>query len=75
MLIDDRPGPEPDPDPIHVDWRLCFWIALTLVLFVAAGAVPPLPGLAFALAGLAATLKVLVVATGGWSSGLRDWHQ
>lgn len=77
MLIDtrDRPEPEPGPDPIEIDWRLAFWIASCLVLFVAAASVPPLLGVVLALAGVYATFKILIVATGGWGTGLHDWRQ
>ena len=77
MLIDtrDRPDPEPSPEPIEIDWRLAFWIAACLVLFIAAASVPPLPGVALAFAGVYATFKILVVATGGWGTGLHDWRQ
>lgn len=77
MLIDTRgrPDPEPPPDPIEIDWRLVFWIACCLVLLISAASVPPLPGLALALAGVYATFKVLVVATGGYGRGLTDWRQ
>ena len=72
---DGDPDPEPAPEPIHIDWRLVFWISSCLVLFVAAASVPPLVGVVLALAGLYATFKVLVVATGGYGTGLREWHQ
>ena len=77
MLIDtrDQPEREPSPEPIEIDWRLAFWIATCLGLFVAAASDPPLPGVALALAGVYATFKILVVATGGWGTGLHDWRQ
>ncbi|MDQ4049146.1 MAG: hypothetical protein M3131_07180 [Actinomycetota bacterium] len=77
MLIDtrDRPDPEPSPEPIEIDWRLVFWIAACLVLLVSAASVPRLPGVVLALAGVYATFKVLVVATGGYGTGLHDWRQ
>jgi hypothetical protein len=75
MLIDTRPQPEPAPEPIEVDWRLCFWIALTLALFVGAGSVPPLLGVVLAIAGVCTTGKVLLVGTATDGRGLRDWRQ
>ena len=77
MLIDTRGQPEPDPgpEPLEIDWKLAFWITACLVLFVAAGSVPPLAGVPLALAGVYATFKILIVATGGWGTGLHDWRQ
>jgi len=77
MLIDtrDRPDPEPEPEPLEVNWRLVFWIALTLTLFLAAKEVPSLLGVVFAFAGLCTTFKILEVVTGGWGTGLREWRQ
>ncbi len=77
MLIDTRgqPDPEPRPEPLEINWRLAFWIASCLVLFIAAASVPPLPGVALAVAGVYATFKILVVATGGYGTGLHDWRQ
>ena len=73
MLIDTRDRPE--PEPIKINWRLAFWIASCLVLFVAAARAAPLPGVGLALAGAYATFKILCVATGGYGRGLHDWHQ
>lgn len=77
MLIDTRgrPDPEPPPDPIEIDWRLAFWIVACLVLFIGAASAPSLLGVVLALAGVYATFKILVVATGGWGTGLHDWRQ
>lgn len=79
MLIDTRDRDEPDDEPPHeplgVDWALCGWIAATLVLFLAAGWVPPLIGLVLALAGLWTTFRILMHVTGGWGSGIGDWRQ
>lgn len=77
MLIDTRgrPDPEPAPEPIEIDWRLAFWICCCLVLFVAASWAPSLLGVPLAMAGVYATFKILVVATGGWGTGLHDWRQ
>ena len=77
MLIDTRgdPEPEPGPEPIEIDWRLALWIAACLVLFIGAASVPPLFGVFLALAGVYATFKILIVATGGYGTGLHDWRQ
>jgi hypothetical protein len=77
MLIDSNEPRVPDhsPEPVELDWRLWSWVALSVVLFVAAGSVTGPVAPLLALVGFTCALKALETFAGRYGHGLQEWRQ
>ena len=75
MLIDTRiPPPSPDRAAWEPNWRLCGWVALTVLAFVVANAVGGLAGYVVVLVGIVAACRAVCVLTPSLD-GLREYRQ
>jgi hypothetical protein len=77
MLIDTRDQPPPRPSERRAwepNWRLWGWVAVTIVLFVAAASTPGIVSYVLVLAAVASACRAVTVILPPLD-GLRDYRQ